>query len=368
MSDARISSETQRVQAPCASAAHSAGALASIPGKLELPQEYNDTYRGWPVAPKHEQHPIRGSFLDPRPDPEFGATYHDGVDIAVRDDQPERGAPPNRTHRVYAIEGGKVLQATPRGRRGFARIGHFGYGHVDPLVQTGDTVRAGQHIGWSCKGTWHVHLREFVFTDGGDVVIVNPLRRGGKLHPFVDDAAPAIREIRFYTPATPEWGRRAGTTVARLPPAGRRLDRNALLGRVDVRVRMNDPQSFVGWFRELPRLAAPHHPFRLVVTIAGLPSGRVVRRREVFRSEQLLGLPPGQHYAPGTDQNLPANGCLRAARSLRCDGVYWFRLFPLRFWDTTQLADGRYRLRVRAWDVAGNDAIRDVVVRIANGV
>jgi hypothetical protein len=341
--------------------------VTPIPGRLEIAQSYNDTWRGWPVRPHDEQHPIRGSFLDPRPDPEFGATYHDGVDIAVRDDEPERRAPEGRTHRVYAIEGGQVLIATARGARGFARIGHFGYGHIDPLVQTGDTVKAGEHIGWTCEGDWHLHLREFVFKSGGDVIIVNPLRQGGKLHPFVDKAAPAIEEIRFYTPATPAWGRRPATTVARLPPAGRRLSRDELLGRVDVRVRVSDPQSFVGWFRERPRLAAPHHPFRLAVSIATLPSGRVIRRREVFRAEQLLDVPPGHHFAPGTEQNLPAKGCLNAARSVRCGGVYWFRLFPLRYWDTTKLPDGRYRLRVRAWDVAGNVSRADMAVRIANG-
>jgi hypothetical protein len=197
---------------------------------------------------------------------------------------------------------------------------------------------------------------------------VNPLRRSGKLHPFVDTAPPEIREIRFYTPAIPAWKRRPNTTVARLPPAGRRFDREALAGRVDVRVRVSDPQSFVGWLREVPRLAAPHHPFRLAVGIAALPSGRVVRRREVFRAEQLPDLDPSRHFAPGTEQNLPAKGCLKAPRALRCDGVYWFRLFPLRYWDTTRLPDGRYRLRVSAWDVAGNRSRAEVVVGIANGV
>jgi hypothetical protein len=48
--------------------------------------------------------------------------------------------------------------------------------------------------------------------------------------------------------------------------------------------------------------------------------------------------------------------------------MYWFRLFPLRYWDTTRLPDGRYRLRVRAWDIAGNSASAEVTVRIANGV
>ena len=131
----------------------------------------------------------------PRPDPKRGAIYHDGVDIAVRDDQPERGAPRGRTHRVYAIEGGPVFLATPPGVRGFVHVGHFGYGHVDALVQPGETVAPGQHIGWTCAGDWHVHLSEFLFA-GETRFVVNPLRREGKLHPYVDRAPPSIREIR----------------------------------------------------------------------------------------------------------------------------------------------------------------------------
>jgi hypothetical protein len=339
----------------------------STPGKLDVPQVYNDSYRGWPVGPRHRQHPIRGSFLDPRPDPQRGGIYHEGVDVAVRDDRPGRGAPPGRTHRVYAIEGGPVSFATPRGARGRVQIAHFGYGHIDPIVQVGDIVAPGQHIGWTCLNDWHVHLTEFLFTSGG-ALVVNPLRPGGKLHPFVDRAPPVIREIRFYTPATPAWARRPNTSVARLPSAGERLDKERLSGKVDVRVRVSDPQTFIGWFEELPWLAAPHHPFRLAVAIVHVPTGRVVRRREVFRAERLLGLSAGRHFAPGTEQNLPANGCMRLHSSVRCDGIYWFRLFPLRYWDTTRLADGRYRLEVRAWDAAGNVAEAEVLVRIANGV
>lgn len=337
-----------------------------IPGKLDLPQVYNDTWRGWPVKPHDRQHPIRGSFLDPRSHPEHGAIYHEGVDVAVRDDRPERGAPPGRTHRVFAIEGGPVFLATPRGVRGSARIGHFGYGHIDVLVLSGETVAPGQHIGWTCQGDWHVHLSEFVFTSGPQIN-VNPLRPGGKLQPYVDTAPPDIHEIRFYTPANPKWARRPTTSAARLPAAGRRLPREALHGRVDVRVRVGDPQSFSGWFDDLPHLAAPHHPFRLAVTIVDLASDRMVRRREAFRSEQILDQPAGMHFAPGTEQNLPAGGCMRRHGELRCDGVYWFHLFP-RGWDTTRLPDGLYEVRVRAWDVAGNVARSDVTVTIANGL
>jgi hypothetical protein len=337
-----------------------------IPGKLDLAQGYNDTWRGWPVRPHHRQHPIRGSFLDPRPDPQLGAVYHDGIDIAVRDDRPEAGAPPGRTHRVYAIESGPVHFATPSGARGFVRAGHFGYGHVDPVVLTGEIVAAGQHIGWTCKHDWHVHLSEFIFTSGPNVV-VNPLRPGGKIAPFVDTAPPLIREVRFFTLAYPDWERRPTTSVARLPPAGQRIARDRLFGRVDVRVRVSDPQSFIGWFAELPHLAAPHHPFRLDATIWSVATGKLVRRREAFRAEQELDQPAGLHFAPGTEQNLPARGCMQRHAELACDGVYWFRVFP-RGWDTRRHADGNHRLRIRAWDVAGNVAESQLVVTIDNGV
>ena len=188
------------------------------------------------------------------------------------------------------------------------------------------TVVAGQHIGWTCRGDWHLHLSEFIFTSG-DPLVVNPLRPGRKLEPYADSARPEIREIRFYAPATPAWTRRPTTSVARFPPAGTRYSRERLFGRVDVRVRVSDPQSFIGWFGDLPWLAAPHHPFRLAVTITDLVTGRMVRRREAFRAEQVPELPASRHYAPGTEQNLPAAGCMLRHSTMSCDGTYWFRLF-----------------------------------------
>ena len=76
-----------------------------------MTRHYADGYRGWPVAPRTKQHPVRGSFLDPRSGIVTGGDgYHPGVDVAVRDDRPEAGAPPGRTHRVFALEGGRVWQ------------------------------------------------------------------------------------------------------------------------------------------------------------------------------------------------------------------------------------------------------------------
>ena len=339
--------------------------MAAVPGKLDVAQTYNDAYRGWPVAPLDQPHPIRGAFMDPRPDPELGAIYHDGVDIAVRDDRPARDAPSGRTHRVYAIEGGEVRAATPRGERGLVDVGHFRYEHVDALVRVGQRVEPGEPIGWTWQGTWHVHVGEWIFLPGGGRILVNPLRREGKIRPYLDDAPPEIREIRYYTPATATWTRRTAN-VARLPQAGKRLDKTRLSGTVDVRVRVDDPQSFIGWFAELPWLAAPHHPFRLAITVTELPGGRTVHDRDVFRAERSLDTPAGQHFAPGTDQNLPANACMDLHRTVRCDGVYWFRLFPRPYWDTTRLPNGRYRLRIRAWDVAGNIATASTDVTIRN--
>ena len=76
-----------------------------------FPQRYNDGFRGWPVRPHDRQHPASGS-LDPRPRSRASGITPVRVDIAVRDDRPEPGAPAGRTHRVYAIEGGVVEQAT----------------------------------------------------------------------------------------------------------------------------------------------------------------------------------------------------------------------------------------------------------------
>lgn len=164
---------------------------------------YNDGWHGWPVRPLFQQHPIRGSFLDLRP-----MGNHFGIDINVRDARPESGAPRGRTHRVYAVEGGVAGNIRDGSAYGCGarrvEVGHFSYYHVDAVVAAGERVSPGQMIGWTCKGWWHVHLSEFTFSNGGRV-LVNPLRRGGKLRPYVDSARPVVHAIRFYRPAAQIW-------------------------------------------------------------------------------------------------------------------------------------------------------------------
>jgi hypothetical protein len=340
------------------------GGVPSPPGKLPVPQTYNDAYHGWPVAPVARQHPIRSTFLDPRADNKRGAVYHEGIDIAVRDDQPEQGAPRGRTHRVYAIEGGVVAEATPPGVRGHVHIAHFGYGHVDARVRPGDHVAAGQFIGWTWLTTWHVHLSEFLFLPNGRRIVINPLRAGGKLRPYADTAGPQIHEITFHRPANATWGRRP-TDVAMLKPAGRLLDPKKLSGRVDVRVRTADRQSFHGWFADLPYLAAPHHVYRLAFILFQMPSEKVLLQQNTFWADVFPDHPPKQHFAPGTMQNLTAEGCV-LAQPTNCRGTFWFHLFPGGAWDTTRYPNGNYLWRVRAWDTRGNRASHDARVHVAN--
>lgn len=348
--------------------------LEQIEAASRCRRKYNDTYRGWPVGPRDQQHPVRASFLDPRT-----KGYHNGVDISVRDDQPEPGAPAGRTHRVYALEGGTVWQVykqPPPGVEGMVRVGHFGYGHILPLVKLGDVVKPGQLIGWTTAGEWHLHLSEWCFIDGDKNrrVAVNPLAPGGKIAPFTDTARPEIAELAFFRPASPTWRSvncTFGGYCAVLPASGTRLAANALSGIVDVRARVHDAQSFRGWLDARPEQANVHHPARLHVSVRSQATGKLVVDREVFwydatlgAASALLGRKPiatARHYAPGTVENLRGAGGGQS--------TLWFRLFAGpsgQYWDTTRTANGTYRLTVTAFDLKGNRAERAIDVAIAN--
>jgi O-antigen ligase len=342
------------------------------PGSLTQRWSYDDPWTGWPVAPLHRQHPIRSSFLDPRPGTlrrGGEAAYHFGIDITVRDDRPEPGAPPGRTHRVYAVEGGVAIPEAEGGPCDDRKvsIGHFDYWHVDTsgVVANGQLVRPGQMIGWTCKGLWHVHVSEWMRLYGRRVY-VNPVHPGMKLGPYVDRDPPRIRALAFYRPAMPSW---TAAAEAAFPQAGVPAFRSRLSGLVDVRAWIDDPPLGRG------RLAAPAQPYRAALEVVRARDGRPVLARTVFRSDVFLGsslgtqaVPIGYHYAPGTTETLPAAACLRARRG-RCGGTYWFRLFARptsAYWDTRRTPNGSYLLRVKAWDAAGNEATRAARITIQN--
>ena len=374
---------------PATAAAAAAAATDPTPGSLPGQAfAYGDTTTAWPVAPIHQQHPIRGSFLDPRPGEvtkggEPG--YHIGIDISVRDDRPEAGHPRRRTHRVYAIEGGIASvpagQATASCSDRKVTIGHFQYWHTDtlPAITDGEQIAPGQLIGWTCRRMWHVHLSEVMLVNG-QWTYVDPLHSVAgppgpmKLQPYVDTAPPAIHAIAFDTPAMPAWSVVEQAVLSQ--GGGTPAPADQLHGYVDVRGWIDDPQSFLGWYAVHPELYAPLHPYKLSIGVTDANTGQVVLARDVFQADDILNsaaasppIPIGTHYAPGTRQNLPARPC-RQLQPADCKGAYWFRLFATpatgAYWDTRQLPDGPYRIDVTAWDTAGNSAASSVPVTIAN--
>ena len=355
------------------------------PGSLITKWSYNDDWIGWPVAPVHQQHPIRSAFLDPRPGTlrrGGEAAYHTGIDITVRDDRPEPGAPTGRTHRVYAIEGGQATVPPRRSRAACVdrrvTIGHFSYWHVDPnrVITQGEPIRPGQMIGWTCRGLWHVHVSESLDLPGG-LGYVNPLHAGMKLGPYVDRQPPRIHAIRFFHPAMPRW---TAPGRATFPQAGSRFaetssGRTLLSGPVDVRSWIDDPEPQAGSLADTPALRSPSPPYAVSLEVIRESDGRPMLARTVFRSDGFLGtsrgtraVPISYHYAPGTKEPLPAADCLKL-QPVDCTGAYWFRLFARpteAYWETTRLENGNYRFRVKAWDAAGNTATAAVGIAIRN--
>ena len=326
-------------------------------------------WHGWPLWPLHKQHPIRGGFLDPRGS-HLRPIFHDGIDIAVRDDRPERGHPPDRTHRVYAVASGTVSVAPNvdevKCNYRTVRIGTWGYGHVDPVgtVTDGEHVDAGQQIGWSCRTLWHVHLGHW--TDvGGHRVYLDPLQ-GGVLEPYVDTAKPKIGGIRFTPPsASIAWTSFAGSIESSLDVVP--VDPSALRGVVDVSASVSDPQSFRGWLGKFPRLRANQMPYAIDVSITSETDGDRVVAANVFNGETVPADPAldGAIFAAGTRENLPTWYCLNYP-NIYCAGDYWFHLFESGGWDTRSVPDGRYRLCVDTYDVVLNHARSCVSVTVAN--
>ena len=259
----------------------------------------------WPLSPIAEQQPVRGGFLDPRWGGKKGWTFHGAVDVAVREDLPT-DAPEGFVRQIYAIAPGFVRRTTisPTHRCGSVRIGRVQYGHVDLLrVSVGDYVPRGRWIAWSCRGLWHVHIAEFDRRGRK----LNPLRPGGVLQPHDDAAPPVIRDLRVVDG--------------------------------ELRARIEDPQSFVGWFSAIPRLYNDLPPYRIAL------DGMTVH--SFFR---VPDAPFTSVYAPETFQNLSAAACLGTEAT--CGGEHWFRL--------GMVDPGKHVLE--AWDANGNHTGLNVVL------
>ncbi len=343
-----------------------------VPGALppSFVYAYNVLSPGWPVSPRLVQHPVRGSFIDPRGADDNGLSgYHFGVDVNVDDAHPEAGAPAGLSHRVYALDAGVATEpANVPSRRCVNRrveAGHFSYWHVSPTVVAGQKVRAGQQIGWTCRGVWHVHVSEWQKYRGVRVW-VDPLHRNGALQPYTDTAAPIVSQILFFTPPAHPW---LPVKSLREPDSAAPLSSTGLHGLVELRVLAFDPQSFFGFLARNPAWPTVWTPHRLSVEIRDQRSGHLVLRRTSFEADQMPQTPYLVHYAPGTVEDDNMQECVGPPQLPKCDGVTWLRplsRFKQEFWDTHKIANGVYRITVRAGDIAGNVGENTVLATVKN--
>jgi hypothetical protein len=330
----------------------------------DLTYRYHDNWHGWPVAPLHGPHTIRGGFLDPR-----GLSgYHFGIDIAVDDQHPAAGAPTIGSQPVYAVEGGRVRvlhldKGGPTNCNGERlSIAHFSYWHIVSTVTLHQRVVAGEQIGWSCKGEGHVHLSEWTRWNGRQVW-VNPLHAGGKLGPDGKNLPPRLLDVWLVRPSRTRWC--PPTSLSDLDGATTLDPRAPLRGVVEVRAATDSPQAPTGFIRDEPYQQVPISLYGLGVTIKSA-SGRVVFAHITFRADRLPAAPLLVHYAPGTRQNLASLPCDQTRDA--CGGVYVYRPLSgrrIEYLNTAALPAGEYAIHVWAWTIAGLTAERTLRIRVA---
>lgn len=266
---------------------------------------------GWPVAPFFSQHPVRGSFGDPRIGPTPSGTahrFHFGIDVSCA----------NGTAVYATIDGrARVESFRPETVAVEGDDGHteLQYWHIAPAVANGRRVVAYRTVVGHVLAPWeHVHLAEL--QDGR---YVNPLRSGA-LRPYADATRPSLRALRV------ERG-------------GRVLAGGSVSGTFDLVVEAYDetPVPVPGPWGGKPvtpallrwRLAAPHGgptPWRTAVDVrSGIPSDGLY----------------DSVFARWTRQNKKHR--IGRYRFYLAHGVAGSRLAP-----------GRYLVQVEATDIRGN--------------
>jgi murein DD-endopeptidase MepM/ murein hydrolase activator NlpD len=297
---------------------------------------------GWPVKPFDQQHPVRGSFGDPRSvfrgTPTRGGlmrsacacSYHQGIDISAPDGTA-----------VYAVSDGVVRTVTPDWVEVDSDGGSaFQYWHITAAVHVGDHVQARADVlGHIQRASGHVHLTEL---SGGKPV--NPLAPG-HIGPYSDTTTPTVSAVTF----------RARDTGPELLP-------EYLHGAVELIAAASDTPAIpvAGQWNGLPV-----SPARLSFRIASFPQGDVVVPETIAMdvSRTLPGTSDMWHtYARGTHMNMVQMGVHRYWYN---PGVYLFKLTAAPF-DTHRLKDGVYRMTVTAWDTAGNHSSTVQVFQVHN--
>jgi murein DD-endopeptidase MepM/ murein hydrolase activator NlpD len=297
---------------------------------------------GWPVKPFDRQHPVRGSFGDPRSifrgapttsglmHSQCACSYHQGIDIAAPDGTA-----------VYAVRDGSVRMVTPDWVEVDSAGGSaFQYWHIAANVQVGDRVQARETVvGHILKGSKHVHLTELL-----DGKAVNPLAPG-HIGPYEDATTPTVGPMSF----------RASDTGPELLP-------EYLHGSVELVAAASDTTAIPvpGQWNGLPVT-----PAKLTFKITTFPAGDVAMP-ETTAMDVTRSLPATSDmwhtFARGTHMNMVKMGVHRYWYN---PGVYLFKLTPSK-WNTRSVKDGVYRLTVTAWDTAGNHSSASQVIQVHN--
>jgi murein DD-endopeptidase MepM/ murein hydrolase activator NlpD len=317
-----------------------AASPASSPSSAS--SESRDSSYGWPVKPFDQQHPVRGSFGDPRSvfrgkptrrglmTSRCACSYHQGIDISAPDGTP-----------VYPVRSGVVRIVTHEWIQVDADGGSaFQYWHIGPLVRVGEHVQARETVlGRIIRGAEHVHVTEL--QDGRAVSPLAP----GHIGPYSDTTTPRVNAIAF----------RAYDTGPDLLP-------EYLHGRVELVTSASDTPAITvpGKWTGLPVT-----PAKLTYRIRSFPAKQVVISETTAMdvSRTLPSTSDMWHtYARGTHMNMVQMGVHRYWYN---PGVYLFKLTPGR-WDSHQVKDGVYRLTVTAWDTAGNHASASQVFQVHN--
>jgi len=297
---------------------------------------------GWPVKPFDKQHPVRGSFGDPRSifhgaptmsglmRSSCACSYHQGIDISAPDGT---AVYPVRSGTVSIVAGQWIQVDSGNGAA-------FQYWHINPAVRQGDRVSEDETVlGRIIKDAEHVHLTQLQ-----DAKPVNPLA-AGNIGPYQDTTTPQVGAITFR-------GRDTGPEL--LP--------EYLHGRVEIVVKAWDLPAIPvpGIWRGLPVT-----PARLTFHIERLPQHRlVVPETEIIDIRHALPFTPNMwhSYARGTHINFVQMG---SHRYWFQPGSYLFKLTPGAL-DTRRLKDGAYELTVTASDTAGNHSSSSQIFSVHN--
>jgi hypothetical protein len=280
----------------------------------------------WPLKPFDRQHPIRGSFGDPRTlfeDPLYADglngpgsfTFHNGVDISAPDGT---DVYPVASGIAHLLDGTAVAVDTGDGRT-------FQYFHVIPQVIDGQQVRARETVLGQIEAPYaHVHLSEI---DGDR--ITNPLELG-HLTPYRDRTHPIVDSIELRN------------------MAGRRIGLLGVCGRVTIVAAARDapPLPVPGSFAGLPIA-----PALVSWQLERVGHGVVVPTTVVADFRATLPAPRDfwTVYARGTYENAPRFG---RQQFQAMPGRFLFMLDPSL--ETKTLRNGLYAVHVTAMDERGN--------------